>query len=106
MTVSLHPADRQKNSVEEGMRIRRTARDVHVHRNNLIYTSPRGVVSAENAAAATTRADGHDEPRRGHCVVSVLQRRFHIARNRAGNQKHVGMTWRRHEMNAEAFDVV
>src|SRR6185312_5764455 len=28
------------------------------------------------------------------------------ARNRAGNQKHVGMTWRRHEMNAEAFDVV
>ncbi len=34
------------------------------------------------------------------------KRQFHVARDRTGNQQHVGVTWRGDEVNSEAFNIV
>ena len=38
-------------------------------------------------------------------IVSLLQRQFHVAADRAGDEKSVGMARRRHELDAESAKV-
>src|SRR5436309_15970239 len=63
------PSYRQQNAVQECVRIRRTARNVNVHGNDLVHTAQTGIILAENSAAAAASADGHDQPRRRQGVV-------------------------------------
>ena len=99
-------ADGGEDAVQQGMGIGRAAGDVHVHGKDGVHAAAGGVVLAEDAAAATARAHGHDQPRAGHGFVSFPQRQFHVARDRAGHQQHVGMARRGDEVNAETLDVI
>ena len=52
------------------------------------------------APTATTSRGG------GRGVVGLAQRQLHVARDRAGDQQHVGVARRGDEVNAEALDVI
>ena len=88
------------------MWIGRAAGDIDVNGEDLVHTAETGVILSKDAAATTARTHGDDEARRGHRVVGLAQRDFHIPRNRAGHQQHIGVSGRRDEMNPKSFDVV
>ena len=92
--------------MQQSVRVGRTARNVNIDWDDGIDTANRGVVDAEDAAAATACADGNDEPRVRHGVVGLSERQLHIAGNRAGDEQHISVAGRGHEMNPETFEVV
>src|SRR5216117_2082238 len=88
------------------MRIGRATRNVDVHGKDRVHAADSGVVLAEDTAAATAGADGDYQPRSRHRVISFPEGEFHVAGDGAGHEQHVGVTWRRHEVDAKALDVV
>ena len=104
--AGLEAANRGEDAVQEGVGIGRATGNIDIYRDDFVHAAEAGVVLAEDAAAAATGAHGHYQSRRGRGVVGLAQSQFHVARDRAGDQQHVGMTGRGDEMNAEALDVI
>ena len=74
--------------------------------NNGADAAGDGVAAGENAAVGRAMPD-RDHPfgiRRG--VVGAFERLPHVARDRPGDEQHVGMTGRRDEAQAEALKIV
>ena len=104
--LAVHSSDGQENAVEQRMRIGRTTGNIDIHRQHLIDSAKGSIVLAKNAAAAPACAHGYYQSRLRHGVVGLSQGQFHIARDRTGDQQHVSMSRRGHEMDTETFDVI
>jgi hypothetical protein len=48
----------------------------------------------------------YNQLRSGSCLVGFEQRYFHVPRHRTGDEEHVGVARRGHEVNAETLAVV
>src|SRR6516162_6922021 len=88
------------------MGIRRAAWNININWNNLVDAAEAGVVLPEDAATAPAGADGNHQAGRRSGVESLAQGQFHIARDRAGDQQHIGVARGGDEMDTEAFDIV
>ena len=83
-----------------------TSGNVDIHRQHLVDASQRSVVLAKDATTDAARAYRNDYLGFRHRPMRLQQRKFHVPRDRTGDQEHVGMTRRGHELDSEAFDVV
>ena len=92
--------------MKQGLRPRWTPRNVNVHRHNLVDTSKRGVVLAEDASAYSAGTNRDHDSRFWHGLVGLQEGKLHIPGNWAGDQEHIGVTRRCNDVNAEAFKVV
>ena len=92
--------------MQQGVRIGRATGNVNVHGDDGVDAPNRGVVDAEDAAAAATRPYGHDQARVGHSIVGFFKGKFHVARDWAGDEQHIGVAGRGNKVNAEPFEVI
>ena len=99
-------SDRHEDAVEQGVRIGWTAGNININRNHRVHAPASGVVLAKDSTATPARAYGHDQARIGRCIVGFSECQFHVTRDRAGYQQHVGMARGGDEVNTEAFDVI
>ena len=83
-----------------------TARNINIYRKYLVDAAQGRVVLAEDAATDAASSYRDDYLRFRHRPMRLQQRKFHVPRDRTGDQKHVGMTRRGNELDSEAFDVV
>src|SRR6266851_9265252 len=100
------PPNSEQDSVEESLRSGRTSRNVNVDGYDVGNASKRRVVLAEDTAADSASADRDDRLRLWHRPISLQQGQLHVPGDRTGDQEHVGVTRRCHELNSEAFDVM
>src|SRR5216683_3971685 len=98
--------DGEQDSVEESLRSGWTAGNVNVHMQDLVDASKRRIVLAEDTATDAAGANGHHDSRFRHSLVGLQQGKLHVSGDRTGDQEHVGMTRRCHELNSEAFNVM
>src|SRR5579875_905227 len=61
---------------------------------------------AKRTARYRTRTHGDDNFWGRNRRIGLFQRQPHVARYRAGNQQAVGMSWRGHELDTKAAQVV
>ena len=80
-----------EDALEQGVGIGGTARDIDIHGDDFVHAAEAGVVLAEDAAAATAGAHGHDQARVGRRFVGLAQGQFHVARDGPGDEQHVGV---------------
>src|SRR5208337_1027659 len=99
-------SDRKQDSMQKSLWPGWTTRNVNIHRKNLVDACNRRVVRAKDAAANTASAYRDHYLGFRHRPMRLQQRKFHVARDRTGDQEHVGMTRRGNELDSEAFDVV
>ena len=83
-----------------------TSRNINIHRKYLVDAPQRRIVHAEDAATDAASSYRDDYLGFRHRPMRLQQRKFHVPRDGTGDQKHVGMTRRRNELDSEAFDVV
>src|ERR1039457_2529680 len=102
----LQPAHSQQDSVQQRFRAWRTARDVDVHRDHLVYAAAGGVVRSEYAAADAAGAYGYNQLGIRGRIVGLAEGQFHVPGHRAGDQQHIGVARGRDEVDAEALDIV
>src|SRR5690348_15000409 len=100
------PVDGQQDAMQQRFRAWRASRDVDVHGNYLIHSAEGRVIDAEDTAADAAGADSNDDLRLRSGIVGFPQSQLHVARNGAGDEQHVGMARRSHEMDTKALDVV
>src|SRR6266849_3329053 len=96
----------EQDSVEEGLWSGRTSRNVNVDGYDVVDSSEGGIILAKDAAAYATGANGHHDSRFRHSLVGLQQGKLHVPGDGTGDQEHVGVTRRCHELNSEAFDVM
>src|SRR6266571_4549917 len=92
--------------MEQSLRPRWTAGNVHIDGHNLVHPSEGCVALAKDTAADTASADSDDHLRLRRRAPGLQQRQFHIPGHRTGDQKHIRVAWRGDEVNAETLDVV
>jgi hypothetical protein len=83
----------------------RTSRNEEIDRDNVACAIENLWVIPERASRDRTRAHGNHDFRLGHGRVSLLKREVHVASDRPGDQKSIGMPRRRYELDAEARQV-
>src|SRR6266404_5289904 len=92
--------------MEESLWSGRASRDIDIYRQNFLDPPEGGIILAENAAADAASSNCDDDLGFGRGAERLEQSQFHVPGHRSGNQKHVCMTRRRHEVNAETLDVI
>jgi len=94
------------DAVDDRFGVRRTSRDVHVDRHDLVDTAQAIVVVVEDPSRARAGADRDHELRFGHLFVDPFQAGLHLTGYRPRTQQHVGVSWRALLLDTEPFDVV
>ena len=80
--------------------------DAEVDREDRLDGADDVLCGAEHVAAEGAVAERGDSARLGHGVVGDEQRRAHSARDRAGDEEHVGVARRGDDSEPEALEVV
>ncbi len=100
------PVLQPHDGVDHRLRAWRAARDVDVHRNDLVDAQQRRVVLVEPAAGGA-RAEGHHPFRLAHLLVDLEQDRRLLVRERADDHQQIGLPRRKaRQRGAEAVGVV
>ena len=92
--------------MEQSLRPRWTARNVHIDGHNLVHPSEGCVALTKDTAADTASADGDDHLRLRRRAPGLQQRQLHIPGHRTGDQQHIRVAWRGDEVNAETFQII
>ena len=92
--------------MEQGLWPWWTSRNVNVDGHNVVDASKRGVVLAKDAATDAAGANRDHDLGFWHSLVGLQQGQLHVPADWPGDQEHVGVTRRGHELNSEAFDVM
>ena len=85
---------------------RRATRDVAIHWDYGTDGSDYRMTTGEQSTADSAGSDRHNEFRSWYSGIGVPDSFSHIARNRAGNEQHVRVLWRRDEVNPKPFEIV
>src|SRR4051794_24080837 len=106
LAVAGHLLLELEEAVDQPLRRRRAAGDVHVHRDDLV-DALHHVIGAIEAARAGAGAHRDDPLRLRHLVVDLLQHRAHLVVDGARHQQHVALPGREaHHLGAEPRQVV
>jgi len=103
LTLSAHCPE---YAVQQGDRVRRTARDIQVYRDNLPYTSEGGIALAKYTAVASTITNSHHKLWRRSCIIRSAKGDLHVPCDRPGDQKHIRKSRRGRKMDTEPLAVV